>query len=67
MYKGVGVRFADFISFILNISRNENNLVSLRPNYFIFIGYLKQEVGEPPEPICNALTYYGLSNIGHYR
>ena len=27
-------RFADFISFFLN-------LVSLRPNYFIFIGYLK--------------------------
>ena len=35
MYKGVGVRFADFISFCLN------DLVSLRPNYFIFIRYLK--------------------------
>ena len=31
--RGTG-RFADFISFFLN-------LVSLRPNYFIFIGYLK--------------------------
>ena len=32
-----------------------NNLVSLRPNYFIFIGYLKTGGGvvgssEPPEP-----------------
>ena len=32
MYKGVGVRIADFISFFLNIP------VSLRPKYFIFIG-----------------------------
>ena len=40
MYKGVGVRLADFISFILNIPWKWNNLVSLRPNYFIFIGYL---------------------------
>ena len=31
IYKEVGVRFADFISFFLK----------LRPNYFIFIGYLK--------------------------
>ena len=39
MYKGVGVRIADFISFFLNIP------VSLRPNYFIFIGYLKTRGG----------------------
>ena len=39
MYKGVGVLFANYISFFLNIPRN--NLVLLRPNYFIFIGYLK--------------------------
>ena len=41
MYKGMGVRFADCISFVLNISWKWINLVSLRPNYFIFIGYLK--------------------------
>ena len=39
--KDVGVRFADVISFFLNIPRKWNNLVSLRPNYFIFMGYLK--------------------------
>ena len=36
-----GVRFGDFISFYLNIPWKWNNLVSLRPNYFIFIGYFK--------------------------
>ena len=41
MYKGVGVLYGDF--------------VSLRPNYFIFIGYLKKRGGEgvsleSPEP-----------------
>ena len=57
MYKGVGVCLADFISFILNIPWKWNtcNLVSLRPNYFIFIGYLKTGVrerglSELPEP-----------------
>ena len=39
--KGVGVRFSDFIPFFLNTPWKWNNLVSLRPNYFIFIGYLK--------------------------
>ena len=48
-----GVRFANFISSFLNILRKLNNLVSLRPNYFNFIGYLKtwgREGGlsEPP-------------------
>ena len=35
-----GVRCADFNSFFLNIPLN--NLVSPRPNYVIFIGYLNQ-------------------------
>ena len=46
MYKGVGVRSADFISFFFNIPWKWNNLVSLRPNYFIFIGFLKTGVRE---------------------
>ena len=46
MYKGVGVRFADFISFFLNIPWKSNNLVSL-----IFIGGGGSFVGssQPPE------------------
>ena len=55
IHNGMGVRFADFISFFLNIPWKWNNLVSLRPNYNIFISYLKtggQEGGssDPPEP-----------------
>ena len=50
-----GVHFAHFISFFLNIPWKWNNLVSLRPNYFIFMGYLRTGGGsggssEPPEP-----------------
>ena len=41
MYNRVGICFADFISSFLNIPWKWNNLVSLRPNYFIFSGYLK--------------------------
>ena len=41
---GLGVHFADFISIFLDIPWKWNNLVSLRPNYFIFIGYLKTGV-----------------------
>ena len=41
MCKGVGVRFADLIKFLSNTPWKWGNLVSLRPNYFIFIGYLK--------------------------
>ena len=41
MYEGLGVGFADLTSFFFNILWKWNNLVSLRPNYFIFIGYLK--------------------------
>ena len=40
-FEGVWVRFPGFISFFLNIPWKWNNLVSLRPNYSIFIGYLK--------------------------
>ena len=54
MYKCVGVQFADLISFCFNIPWKWNNLVSLRPNYFIFIGYLKMGGGGggggAPEP-----------------
>ena len=59
MNKGLGVRFADFFYFILfKYPMKMNNLVSLRPNYFIFIGYLKMGVGEgvsiqAPEPRLN--------------
>ena len=40
---GGGVHFADFFSFFLNIPCKGNNLVSLRPNYFIFKGYKKKQ------------------------
>ena len=42
-----GFCFADLISFFLNIPRKWNNLVSLRPNYYNFIGYLKMPSGSP--------------------
>ena len=45
IYKGVGFHFADFISFFLSILWKRNNLVSLKPNYFIFIGHLKMGGG----------------------
>ena len=51
IYKSVGVRFVDFISFFVNIPWKWNNLVSLRPNYFIFIGYLKTGGGGGVERI----------------
>ena len=51
MYKE-GDHFTDLPQFSLISHENErpneiswNNLVSMRPNYFIFIGYLKQGVG----------------------
>ena len=71
---GVGVRFTDYISLFLNIPRKCNNL---RPNYFIFIGYLKtggHEGGpnEPPElPLDRPLrmdrscSHWGLKYIVH--
>ena len=39
-YKRVRVHFSDLISFTLNIPWKWNNLVSVRPNCFILIGYL---------------------------
>ena len=52
MIKVCGVHFANFISFNFAYSDNSD---SLRPNYFIFVGYLKTECGEggsseAPEP-----------------
>ena len=44
-HKDVGVRIADVISFFQNIPWKWNNLVSLRPYYFIFVGFLKREAG----------------------
>ena len=41
----VGVRFDDFISFVLNIPWKRNHLASLRPNDFISIGHLKKGLG----------------------
>ena len=52
MFKGVGIRFADFISLFRNITWKWNNLVSLRPNYFIFIGYLKRWGDGCGEGVC---------------
>ena len=43
MHKVVRVRFADFISFSEIYQKKWNNLVSLRPNYFIFVGHLKTD------------------------
>ena len=37
-------RFADFINVLLNIQWKWNNLISLRPNYLVFIGYFKIHV-----------------------
>ena len=72
MYKGVGVRFADFISFFLNIPWKWNNLVSLGPNYSIFIGYLKtwgREGGsnEPPEPILDPPLVLVSAHLGYFQ
>ena len=41
MYKVWKVRFADFFLFFLNIPWKWNNLLSVRPNNFIFIWYSK--------------------------
>ena len=51
IYKGMGVRFADFISVFLNIPLKGNN--------FIFIGYLKTgsvEGGSKEPPLIPPLT-----------
>ena len=57
-------------SFFSNIQCKSNNLVSLRPNYFIFIGYLKMRGGggggggssEPPESPLDPPLYQKNSN-----
>ena len=76
MYNGLGVRFADFISYSLNIPWKWNNLVSLRPNYFIFIGYLKTGGGggaraNPLTPTPGSATarvyIIGPWNVSHRR
>ena len=41
MYRGVGGSLCWFYLIFLNIPWKWNNLVSLRPNYFIFKGYFK--------------------------
>ena len=66
MFKGLGVRFADFISFFFNVTWKWNNLVSLRPNYLIFIGYLKTWGGEGVR--ANPLNPSGSTNVfyGHF-
>ena len=51
IYKGVAVCFADFISSFLSILWKRNNLVSLRPNYLIFIGHLKMGGGGEGEGV----------------
>ena len=54
-----GGRFADFITFFINIPWKWNNLVSLIPNYFIFIGYSKTRDGKgvPPESATAVKLY----------
>ena len=60
IYNGVGVPFADFISFFLNIPWKWNNLVSLRPN-FIFVGYYKTGGKEGfPNPLWIRHCYWVL-------
>ena len=70
LYKCVGVSFADFIQSFLNIQWKWNNLVSLvslRPNYFLFIGYLKMWGGEGvranhlnPLWICHCISFANI-------
>ena len=62
-----------FALLILSISHeNEINLVSLRPNYFIFKGYLKTGgqggcSSEPPEPPLDPPLHCILSRLGSAR
>ena len=55
--------FALLIFFFFNIPWKRNNLVSLRPNYFIFIGYLKtgREEGFKRTPLDPPLHMYNHS------
>ena len=53
-----GVRFANFISNFLNVPWKWNNLVSQRPNYFIFIGYfITRERGSSEPPLDPPLNF----------
>ena len=55
-------------SFFLNIPQKRYFCVSLRSNYFIFMGYFKQEgqVALNPSPeFCLKLTYWYLLKAGH--
>ena len=58
MLKGVGVALLILSHFSLISHENENNLVSLRPNYLIFIGYLNgggggaEWISNPMNPLC---------------
>ena len=72
MYKWLGVRFANYILFSLNNPWKWNNLVSLRSDYFIFIGYLKtggREGGssEPLEPPLDLPLSFYHELTQHYQ
>ena len=67
MHKGVGFALL-ILSLFLNIPWKWNNLVSLRPNYFIFIGYLKTGAGSgvhatPWAPLDPPLMYDKTSAV----
>ena len=47
-YKGVGVSFADFIAFILNIPMKMKQFGLSATKFFIFIGYLIARKGSKP-------------------
>ena len=56
-----------FITFFLNIPWKWNNLVSLSPDYFIFIGYMYLKTGgwegglsQPPEPPLDPPLPFGI-------
>ena len=69
IYKGTGVHFADFISFFLNILWKWNNLVSLRPNHFISIWYLKTVAGRwfARTPWTHSRSATGLKDLAHFN
>ena len=63
-----GGRFADFISCFSNIPWKRNKLVSLRPNYFIFIRYLKNGrnwggTSEPPLDLPLHIHTFGMQAV----
>ena len=49
---------------------NENEIFGLRPNYFIFMGYLKmdeQEWGSSEPPLDAPLDIFGVFNIVRWK